>query len=118
MNELVQAAQRVLNNIRSQLPSRMTQVSVEIRNSVYNVMNGGPSAPGQPPGVRSGRYRGSFVASASGGGDMWQAKATSNVFYGPYLEGGTRKMAARPHVDKIAQDALPKAIDILSASYN
>ena len=49
---------------------------------------------------------------------MWQAKATSNVFYGPYLEGGTRKMASRPHVDKIAQDALPKAISILSASYN
>ena len=117
MNELVQAAQRVLNNIRSQMPSRMTQVSLEIKNSVYNVMNGGPSAPGQPPGVRSGHYRGSFVASASGGGDLWQAKATSNVFYGPYLEGGTKKMAARPFVDKIKEKATPKIEKIYKEPY-
>lgn len=117
MNELVRAVENVLNNIRSQLPSRMTEVSVEIKNSVLNVMNGGPSAPGQPPGVRSGRYRGSFVSSVSGGGNSFTAKATSNVFYGPFLEDGTSKMAARPHIDKIAQDALPKAIRILSQSY-
>lgn len=40
------------------------------------------------------------------------AKVTSDCLYGPFLEDGTSKMAARPHCDRIAEDALRQAIAI------
>lgn len=45
------------------------------------------------------------------------AKVTSDCLYGPFLEDGTSKMAARPHCDRIAEDALPQAIAIYSELY-
>ncbi len=45
------------------------------------------------------------------------AKVTSDCLYGPFLEDGTSKMAARPHCDRIAEDALPQAIAIYSEPY-
>ena len=83
--------QAELDKIKAQLPGRTARVSSALRNSVFNVMaGGGVSAPGQPPGVRTGNYRNSFVSS---------------------------KMAARPHCDRIAEDALPQAIAIYSELY-
>ena len=103
--------QAELDKIKAQLPERTARVSSALRNSVFNVMTGGGvSAPGQPPGVRTGNYRNSFVSSTENNG-------TSDCLYGPFLEDGTSKMAARPHCERIAQDALPQAIAIYSEQY-
>lgn len=102
-----------MDRIRTQIPQRMPRVANEIRNGALNVMRGGPSKPGQPPGVRSGTYRASFNPQGMG----FTARASSNVLYGPFLEYGTSKMAARPHVDRILQDTLPRAMAILSEPY-
>ena len=53
--------QAELDKIKAQLPGRTARVSSALRNSVFNVMaGGGVSAPGQPPGVRTGNYRNSY----------------------------------------------------------
>ena len=107
-----------LDKIKEQLPERTARVSSALRNSVFNVMaGGGVSAPGQPPGVRTGNYRNSFVSSTESNGMSFTAKVTSDCLYGPFLEDGTSKMAARPHCDRIAEDALPQAIAIYSELY-
>ena len=109
--------QAELDKIKAQLPERTARVSSALRNSVFNVMTGGGvSAPGQPPGVRTGNYRNSFVSSTNNG-MSFTAKVTSDCLYGPFLEDGTSKMAARPHCERIAQDALPQAIAIYSEQY-
>ena len=92
--------QAELDKIKAQLPGRT-----------------GVSAPGQPPGVRTGNYRNSFVSSTESNGMSFTAKVTSDCLYGPFLEDGTSKMAARPHCDRIAEDALPQAIAIYSELY-
>ena len=104
--------QAELDKIKAQLPERTARVSS------FNVMaGGGVSAPGQPPGVRTGNYRNSFVSSTENNGMSFTAKVTSDCLYGPFLEDGTSKMAARPHCERIAQDALPQAIAIYSEPY-
>ena len=79
-----------------------------------------PSAPGQPPHVRTGIYRSSITfetndigaqgkyQNESGdlvpySGSKVQSKdpeghVGTNTFYGPYLELGTSKMSPRPHL--------------------
>lgn len=118
MSAIESIVREKIDNIKSQLPGRADRVANEIRNSVFHVMaGGGVSAPGEPPGVRSGNYRNSFSPSSSGDGERFISKATSDCLYGPFLEYGTRKMAARPHVERITQDALPRAIEIYSEPY-
>ncbi len=41
-------------------------------------------------------------------------RITSWMYYAGYLEDGTRKMAARPFVEKIQQAALPEVASIFS----
>jgi len=119
MSALRTQVTEIVTRIRTQIPMRMPRVAVEIKNGATNVMHGGPSKPGEPPGVRSETYRKSFNPQAVG----FTARATSNVIYGPYLERGThkkdgsQKMAPRPHCERILQDALPRAIMILSEPY-
>ena len=67
-----------------------------------------PSAPGSPPGVRSGHLKNNWHMS---GGAVC---ITSGMGYAGYLEHGTRKMAARPFVDKIQQTALPNVMAIFA----
>ena len=56
------------------------------------------SAPGSPPAVDTGRYRSSwrFVLGRDSQGHY--VDIGTDVKYGPYLEYGTSRMAARPHV--------------------
>lgn len=54
------------------------------------------SEPGHGPAVRTGRLRGSITFEL--GRDTlgpW-ARVGTNVFYAPFVEGGTSRMAARP----------------------
>ncbi len=79
------------------------------------------SAPGEVPAVRSGTLWRSFepVASSAGGGSLSvKASIESNLNYAGYLENGTIKMAARPYVEKIKQEALPEVAAIFNEPYN
>lgn len=56
------------------------------------------SAPGRPPAVDTGRLRASYTwrLGVDARGDF--VEVGTNVIYAPFLEYGTRKMRARPHL--------------------
>ena len=89
--------------------ARYPRASNALRNAALSVLaNPSPSAPGSPPGVRSGNLRRNW--NMSGGAVC----ITSGMGYAGYLEHGTSKMAARPFVDKIQQTALPNIMAIFA----
>lgn len=119
MSKITAIVQSELDKVKNKLPERAVRVSNVLRDSVFHVMvGGGVSAPGEPPGVRTGNYRNSFISNTENGVGTYVSKITSDVLYGPYLEEGTSKMEARPHSERILDDALPHAIDIYSEPYN
>jgi hypothetical protein len=116
------------------------RASNELRNAALDILSGSrngrtyripyskatytASAPGSPPAVRTGVFRLSWNPKAHSekhGKKMFVvASIESKVKVGPYilgdlLEGGTRKMAARPYKEKIRDKALPKIKSIFSA---
>ena len=117
MSELPIMVQTEIDKVKAQLSERAFRVSNVMRDSVFHIMTGGVSAPGEPPGVRTGNYRNSFTPSVTGGGESFVSKLTSGVLYGPFLEYGTSKMAPRPHCERILEDAKPQAIAIYSEPY-
>jgi len=64
----------------------------------------GPSMPGNPPGVQTGRLRSSYrhrmTAPLSG-------EVYTDVLYAPMLEHGTARMSARPHAGPTAEWMAP-----------
>lgn len=110
------AVNNKVTDVRNQVDARLTRGANELRNQALNVLaNPSPSAPGSPPGVRSGDLRRNWsmgTASAAGaGGSFW---ITSGMGYAGYLEHGTSKMAARPFVEKIKEASMPKIHEIFS----
>lgn len=82
----------------------------ELENVIKTSFGKSPSAPGDPPGVDTGRLRASITTSWTGGpangGDGVSPPSDDGQFtvvvgtavpYAVYLEYGTRKMAARPY---------------------
>lgn len=57
-----------------------------------------PSQPGEPPASDTGRLAQSYEWKVGRDRGGIFAEVGTNVFYAPYLEFGTRKMAPRPHV--------------------
>ena len=78
------------------------------------------SAPGEPPAVRFHKLRPSFrpVGSTSAGALSVKVAIETDTHYAGYLEHGTSKMAARPYVEKIKQQAEPEILSIFNAPYN
>ena len=112
----------ITERIGRQILSRGHRALNELRNSEIQVLtNPSPSAPGSPPGVRSGNLRGNWTGSVEGNGSGGSigvtVQITSNAKYAGYLEDGTRKMAARPFKEKIAQRALPGIAAIYREPY-
>jgi len=80
------------------------------------------SAPGEPPAARSGTFMKSWQPSTICDGTSFISRIETNVNVnghnlGAILEYGTRKMAPRPHHDKIREKALPKIREIYSEPY-
>lgn len=86
------------------------------------------SAPGEPPAVRTGAFRMSwmpktYVRAAGGlyavGSSVESTQRTDNGKYllGEILEDGTGKMAPRPHHQEIQKKALPSIMSIYSEPY-
>ena len=72
------------------------------------------SAPGQPPAPDTGNLRRNWRRqtyahpNGKGLGVSVHMRITSDMFYQKFLEFGTRKMAPRPHQERIRTKARPK----------
>lgn len=80
------------------------------------------SAPGEPPARRTGNLRmhwnGQVKSEGSSrGGVAIVAELESQESYAAYLENGTSRMAPRPFVEKIKQEATPEIQKIYSEPY-
>lgn len=97
------------HDLMPEMKKEWSRASNALRNAALSVLaNPSPSPPGSPPGVRSGHLKNNWHMS---GGAVC---ITSGMGYAGYLEHGTRKMAARPFVDKIQQTALPNIMAIFA----
>ena len=101
--------QKEYKNLGRKLDSCTRRSANALRNSALTVLNNAsPSAPGSPPGVRTGHLRRDWVMYYSAGGSSGVFGIISGAYYAGYLEKGTSKMAARPYMDRIKEKALPK----------
>ncbi len=117
----------VMQSIRRQLGDRCQRSSQALKTASMLVLSqpgsgrvyGGhaASAPGEPPAPQTGAFRGSWSASSQTGGDVYVSKLESGSFLAPMLEGGTGKMAPRPHQKRIQEKALPEILRIYEEPY-
>lgn len=127
-----------VTNINRKVVSRGVRAVNAIRNAELEVLKGQrsgrvyrkpfskatytASAPGEPPARRTGNLRMHWNGqvkseNASGGGVAIVAELESQEPYAGYLENGTSKMAPRPFVDKIKEEAMPEIQKIYSEPY-
>lgn len=136
------AAQDKIEDIDRQVLSRVVRVTNVLRNSALKVLSGTrsgrtykrpgttrkvksnyyrASAPGEPPAVRTGNLRQNWnpftAIESSGSGSTVLAGIESGEKYAGYLENGTSRMAPRPYVDRIKEDAKPEIERIFSEPY-
>lgn len=133
-------AQNVSNEIQHQMESRSYRAANELRNAALLVLRGQrsgriykvpgkkkrytASAPGEPPAVRTGIFRGSWQPTARKVFGSYISRIESDVTtdngqynLGEILENGTGRMAARPHHDRILEKAEPKIFRIYDEPY-
>ena len=77
------------------------------------------SAPGQPPAPDTGNLRRNWHQQLLTGGSVGNGvriimRMKSKMFYQKFLEFGTRKMAPRPHVERIKTKARPQVAALFS----
>jgi HK97 gp10 family phage protein len=102
-----------VRNTQIKAGMRVMRAANQLRNAELSVLTGpSPSSAGNPPGVRSGNLRRNWSFCNTGGGGEFVIGIQSDMHYSGYLEHGTRKMAARPYVEKIKETALPNIIPI------
>lgn len=125
-------------NINQKVVSRGVRAVNAIRNAELEVLKGQrsgkvyrkpfsratytASAPGEPPARRTGNLRMHWNGqvkseNSSGGGISIVAELESQEPYAAYLDNGTSKMAPRPFVEKIKQEATPEIQKIYNEPY-
>lgn len=125
-------------NVNRQVMSRGVRAVKVLRNAELRVLKGQrsgrayrvpfsnatykASAPGEPPARRTGNLRLHWNGQVrskgtSRGGVAVSAELESQEPYAGYLENGTSKMAPRPFVDKIKEEAMPEIQKIYSEPY-
>lgn len=129
---------QITESIKQQMERRAYRGANELRKSALLVLRGQrggrvyrvpgnrrfytASAPGSPPAVRTGAFRNSWQPSAHVvfGSYISRVESELNVNgynLGTLLEGGTSKMAPRPHHDRILQKAEPEIFKIYDEPY-
>ena len=128
-NELRNSALMVLRGQRSGRRYKVPGTYRRQRDKVDGKMKNGryytASAPGEPPAVRTGTFRNSWQATARGpifGSYISRIESDATTDNGRHnlgeiLENGTSRMAPRPYVDRILDDATPKIVKIYSKPY-
>ena len=128
--DLEVVVREMVTEINAAAIARATSAQNIMRNAAFEVLghdgsgrvyrNGHvASAPGQPPAPDTGNLRRSWhqtkLIGGNGGGVRIILRMKSKMFYEPFLEHGTRKMAPRPFHDRIKQKSIPQ-IQALYAS--
>lgn len=135
---------RINRKIINQMKSRAYRGANELRNASLLVLRGQrhgrrylvpgtrrhytASAPGEPPAVRTGTFRRSWMRKVEilADGDKYASvsmqiknpvRCPNGHLLGDYLENGSSRMAPRPHHEKIRTKASPKIIKILKEPY-
>lgn len=111
-------ARLMREEIRRQDIARAREAEKVIERAADAVLGvrGGRSAPGRPPGMRSGRLRAS-VRPVVTPGDVLNADFKAACGYAGFLERGTRFMAARPYRVAILNRARAGLIEIAGRAY-
>lgn len=107
------AIKQEVARINRQVDVRLVSGANILRNTAIDKTLKGqksPSAPGSLPGIKSGLFRITWSTFYTGGGGSGTFGIASGRKYAGYLEHGTRKMAARPFVDRIQADAKQEII--------
>lgn len=110
-----------LNKLQEQLPQRvgiaLRALALDGEAFIKLSFGTSPSPAGGPPGVDTGKLRNSIRAEKEGT-LRWQI--ATDTEYGPYLEYGTSRMAARPFMGPglyyIAQEAPQRFAGFLEES--
>lgn len=77
----------------------MTSACLFLEKEIKGSLGGSsPSAPGEPPGIRTGTLRRSITHEVEKTSTGIVGRVGTNVKYAPHLEFGTSKMAARPFI--------------------
>lgn len=130
-NELRNSALLVLRGQRSGRRYKVPGTYRKQRDKVTGKMKKGryytASAPGEPPAVRTGNFRNSWQVSQTAVREMFgsyiariESDATTDNGrhnLGEILENGTKRMAPRPHHDRILQHAEKKIVRIYEEPY-
>lgn len=96
---------------------RLISIGLRLERDIkQSISEKGPSPPGSPPGIDTGRLRASISVNWSGSGtsrmqgadgvgeplkddeNRFTVVVGTNVFYAPLLENGTIRMPARPFI--------------------
>lgn len=104
MSDFVDGA---MDDLSERLTSAVQIVTNQIRDDIKDLVNDAyppASVPGSPPHKRTGGYQDSFdVENVTADGDTIHGAAYTDSQLGEWLENGTSRMAARPHVAEVAQ---------------
>lgn len=124
------AIKRQMANRCSRATNALRQVTVETLSHqgsgrTYHVLGRTytASAPGEPPAVRTGRFRSSWTPSSRILENSCVSRVESDLSVNGYvlgalLENGTSRMAARPYKQRIINEALPKIERIYREPYS
>lgn len=142
MSTIQVICQQITDQIKHEMEGRAFVAANELRNAELQVLRGQrngrvytvpgtkskyqASAPGEPPAVRTGIFRLSWQPSAHVVFGSYISRISSDIqvgtkrryTLGDLLENGTRKMAPRPHQDKILEMAEPEIVKIYARNYN
>lgn len=137
-DQLKERVDRCTMKVKNQMRVRGVRAANEMRNASNLVLRGQrsgriyrvphskryyqASAPGEPPAVRTGALRQSFVPRSKGYEDgstfVVEAEIHTNTKYAGWLDEGTAKMAARPYSKRIQDKAYPKVKRIFEEPYD
>ena len=127
--QLMEIREKIDRTIISGVKTRAAKAAQNTQQTAQQVVtNPSPSAPGNPPGVRTGQYRAAMKGENRVAGEsnravtvVIQVKNGRTVRNGhllsTYLEYGNSKIAARPHFQKIKDQSEPMIKQIVEAPY-
>lgn len=97
---------RLLESEQGEVARDLARRAVRVTNQAkQNASQPPPSQPGHGPSVRTGRLRGSITWRLGEDSAGLYADIGTAVFYAPFVELGTSRMAARPYLGPALQAA-------------